>query len=219
MWRSRARSRRSILQAGAGNERSVVLLAGPPGAGKTMTAAKLAARTVLAGGRVRLVSADAARAGAIGQLPLSPASSTCRSIRRDEAALRALAAGGEAAELLAHRHGGRQPAISAEDCASCAAHRASAAEPLMVLPAGGDAVDMVEMVRTFARLGCSASPSRGSMSRAGWAASSPPPMRRGSPSPRPASPARHRRRAQLLQSRPPRPPAACHSRRGAAALA
>ena len=51
--RCRARLRRSIpsgrWRSGAAAR---VLLAGPPGAGKTMTAAKLAARAVLAGGRV-----------------------------------------------------------------------------------------------------------------------------------------------------------------------
>ena len=45
-----------------------LLLAGPPGGGKTLTVAKLATRLVLAGARPLLVSADGRRAGAAEQL-------------------------------------------------------------------------------------------------------------------------------------------------------
>jgi flagellar biosynthesis protein FlhF len=139
----------------AGNETRRYLLAGPPGAGKTMTAARLAARTVLAGGRVRLISADAARAGASGQLsafatilgvPLQCAA--------DQAALARLTGAADPAELLLIDTAGVNP-LSDEDCAELKSLiAAGAAEPLLVLPAGGDTVDMVEMARTFARLGC-----------------------------------------------------------------
>lgn len=45
-----------------------LLLAGPPGAGKTLTIAKLAARLTLNGQRPMVVTADGARAGAVEQL-------------------------------------------------------------------------------------------------------------------------------------------------------
>jgi flagellar biosynthesis protein FlhF len=45
-----------------------LLLAGPPGAGKTLTIAKLAARLALDGQRPMVVTADGARAGAVEQL-------------------------------------------------------------------------------------------------------------------------------------------------------
>jgi len=45
-----------------------IMLVGPPGTGKSLTLAKLAARSRLAGHRVRVVSADAVRAGALDQL-------------------------------------------------------------------------------------------------------------------------------------------------------
>jgi len=45
-----------------------ILLAGPPGAGKTLSAAKLATRLVLAGTPPLLVTADGRRAGAAEQL-------------------------------------------------------------------------------------------------------------------------------------------------------
>ena len=53
---------------------------------------------------------------------------------------------------------------------------AAAAEPVMVLPAGGDAVDTMEMARSFRDLGCARMPSPASTSHGGSAASSPPSM-------------------------------------------
>jgi flagellar biosynthesis protein FlhF len=51
-----------------GHEHPALLLAGPPGAGKTLTAAKLAARLCLAGESPMVITADGRRAGAIEQL-------------------------------------------------------------------------------------------------------------------------------------------------------
>ena len=45
-----------------------MILLGPPGAGKTLTAAKLAARLCLAGHRPMVITADGRRAGAVEQL-------------------------------------------------------------------------------------------------------------------------------------------------------
>lgn len=43
------------------------MLIGTPGSGKTVTAAKLAARAVLAGQQVDIITADAVRSGALAQ--------------------------------------------------------------------------------------------------------------------------------------------------------
>lgn len=51
-----------------GGEHRPVLLAGPPGAGKTLTAARLATRLVLAGTRPLVITVDGRRAGAVEQL-------------------------------------------------------------------------------------------------------------------------------------------------------
>jgi flagellar biosynthesis protein FlhF len=59
------RMRAVPLQIG---ECKALLLAGPPGAGKTATAAKIAAHARLAGRTVRLIAADAAGAGAVARL-------------------------------------------------------------------------------------------------------------------------------------------------------
>lgn len=131
------------------------LLAGPPGAGKTMTAAKLAARTVMTGGRARLISADAARAGASAQLAaFATILGTPLHCAEDAQALQRLAAAADPSELLVIDTAGINP----YDKADCAELRgliaASGAEPLLVLPAGGDTVDTVEMAKVFAAMGC-----------------------------------------------------------------
>jgi flagellar biosynthesis protein FlhF len=133
----------------------VVLLVGPPGAGKTVTAAKLAARTILGGGRVRLVNADTARAGAVDQLaafakilavPLHHAASPQE--------LRALAQKAEPAELLLIDTAGTNPYDAGERRELRALIDAAVAEPLLVVPAGGDAVDTMEHARIFREEGC-----------------------------------------------------------------
>ena len=50
--------------------RPPVLIYGPPGAGKTSAAAKLAARAVVAGAQVTLITTDTVRAGAVQQLEI-----------------------------------------------------------------------------------------------------------------------------------------------------
>ena len=51
-----------------GPEDAPLLLAGPPGAGKTLTVARLATRMVLAGQQPMVITADGKRAGAVEQL-------------------------------------------------------------------------------------------------------------------------------------------------------
>lgn len=135
--------------------RRVILLVGPPGAGKTATAAKLAARMVLAGGRVRLVSADTARAGALEQLV---AFAKILSVPLHHAAtpqeLGAIAQAAGPAELVLIDTAGTNPYSAGELRELDLLIAASAAEPLLVLPAGGDAVDTMEMARIFRDAGC-----------------------------------------------------------------
>jgi len=141
--------------AAAAAARRVILFVGLPGAGKTVTAAKLAARIVLAGGGVRLVSADAARAGAADQLA---AFARILRIKLDRVEtpqqLRAIAESAAPTELVLVDTAGVNPysAGALRELRNLAA--AGAAEPVMVLPAGGDAVDTMEMARSFRDLGC-----------------------------------------------------------------
>jgi flagellar biosynthesis protein FlhF len=134
--------------------RRPVLLVGPPGAGKTVSIAKLATRAVMAGQAVRLVTADTVRAGAIEQLeafarvlqlPLHRAESAQR--------LAPIAAEAKPGEQLLIDTPGINP-YSAGDRRELAVLIAeSGAEPVLVLPAGGDAHDTVEMARIFRDLG------------------------------------------------------------------
>lgn len=129
-------------------------LVGPPGAGKTLTCAKLATRHVLAGRFPLVVSADSARAGAAEQLA---AFTRLLGVMLDVAASPA-----QAAAALAHRAPDR-PALL--DTAGCdpfdvaqaaellALLRATGADPVLVLPAGLDAQEAAELARAFAALG------------------------------------------------------------------
>jgi flagellar biosynthesis protein FlhF len=141
---------------GNDKRRSRFLLAGPPGAGKTVTAAKLAARVVRAGGPVRLISADAARAGASEQLAAF-ARILRVPIERAEGvlALRTAAASVEPGETLIIDTAGINPYGSADRDELDALIEAGGAEPVLVLPTGSDTVDAVDMARIFAEHGCS----------------------------------------------------------------
>jgi flagellar biosynthesis protein FlhF len=138
-----------------------LMLVGPPGAGKTIAVAKLAARAVLARRRIHVLSTDTVRAGGIEQLEAFTRLMALPLHRIDgEAQLAAALA--DAAALSA---GPGDPAAlidtaginpyNASDRDELAAFIAAAdAEPVLVLPAGGDLYDSVELAEAFADLGC-----------------------------------------------------------------
>lgn len=137
-----------------GEVRRPLLLVGPPGAGKTVSVAKLATRAAMAGKPVRLVTADTVRAGGIEQLeafarvlrlPLHRAESAQR--------LAPLCADLAPGELLLVDSPGINPYSIGDRRELSQLIAASGAEPVLVLPAGGDAVDTVEMARIFRDLG------------------------------------------------------------------
>lgn len=132
----------------------VTLFAGPPGAGKTTSCAKLATRLVLAGAKPLLITADGRRAGAAEQLaafarvldlPLAIATSPA-----------------SLAKALSRR-GGQPALVDLPGCdpfdGAAARRHAALAEaargvPLLVLPAGLDAEEAAETARAFHLLGC-----------------------------------------------------------------
>lgn len=138
-----------------GETRRPVLLVGPPGAGKTVSIAKLAARAVMAGRSVRLVTADTVRAGGIEQLEAF-ARVLRLSLQRAESAQRLapLCADPAPGELLLVDSPGINPYSVGDRRELSQLITASGAEPVLALPAGGDAVDTVEMARIFRDLGC-----------------------------------------------------------------
>ena len=133
-----------------------LMLVGPPGAGKTMAVAKLAARAVMAKRPVNLVTSDTVRAGAIEQLAavarvlgieLKTADSPA-----DLASL-VLEAAPDAVTLI--DSSGVNPYSAADRREIAALLAAAGAEPILVMPAGGDALDAVDQARIFRDLGCS----------------------------------------------------------------
>jgi flagellar biosynthesis protein FlhF len=141
--------------ADQGSARPLTLV-GPPGAGKTMGVAKLAARAVMAKRPVNLVTSDTVRAGAIEQLAavariLGIELQTAESAGR----LAALARDADPAALTLIDSSGVNPYNAADRRELSAMIVAAGAEPILVMPAGGDALDAIDIARIFRDLGCS----------------------------------------------------------------
>jgi flagellar biosynthesis protein FlhF len=131
-----------------------IMLVGPTGAGKTSSAAKLAAGAQARGATAVMITADVGRAGAVDQI---------------RAYGEALGADYYIAEspldvaqiLRSHRPTGAvifdTPGVSPYDAGDIAAIRsyrdAADAEPVLVLPASGDADEYVDWARAFKEVG------------------------------------------------------------------
>jgi flagellar biosynthesis protein FlhF len=132
-----------------------LLLAGPCGAGKSLTCAKLAARAVLRGGAAPLVvTADGQRAGATEQLAaFTRVLNTPLVAAPDPAAVAAaVARRGEGQPVLIDT-AGCDPFDPGQAAALLALARASGADIVAVLPAGLDAQESADLARAFAVLG------------------------------------------------------------------
>jgi len=131
-----------------------VMLVGPPGMGKTVALVKIAARAVLAGGRVRLISTDSLRAGAYAQLeafaqlldqPLFHAET-------DKDLARALTAP-EPADLILIDTPGTNPFAPSEMMDLRRFIDVAPIDAVLVLRAGLDSEDAAEAAQAFAALG------------------------------------------------------------------
>jgi flagellar biosynthesis protein FlhF len=135
-----------------------ILFAGPPGAGKTLAAAKLAARAVLAGTAVRLISTDAHSAGALEQLKAFTRPLGIEVEGVDGAiGLATLLVNKPATpqSLVIIDTQGINPFERPELTSLGAQIVAVRADPVLVLPAGGDARESAELAEAFAQVGCS----------------------------------------------------------------
>lgn len=131
--------------------RRTLLLLGPPGAGKTTLAAKLAAQR--GGHHALLVSTDAIRAGGIAQLEeYARVLGLPVAVAGDASALGRLAGEIEARSLVIDTSGAVPGDDAARDTLAMLI-AASAAEPILVLPADIAAEEAVAMVHFFAPLG------------------------------------------------------------------
>ncbi len=127
---------------------------GPPGAGKTLTCAKLATRLVLGGATPLVVTADSQRAGAAEQIA---------AFTRVLGIPMAMAGtGAQLAAAMARRAAGQSMLLDTAGCDPfdpaqaeqlLALLRVTDAVPLLVLPAGLDPEEAGETARAFAALG------------------------------------------------------------------
>jgi flagellar biosynthesis protein FlhF len=133
-----------------------IMLVGAPGAGKTLNTAKLAARGVMNGLKVVVITTDTIRAGGVEQLgaftkilkiPLLQAA-TAQDLR-----VALLEAESKGAEQIFIDTAGMNP-FDPQDMKLIAKMLTVAnIDPLLVMPAGGDATESGEIARIFAALG------------------------------------------------------------------
>jgi flagellar biosynthesis protein FlhF len=131
-----------------------LLLVGPPGSGKSVVAAKLAARAALAGHPVRMVTADTLKAGAAGQMQAyaKVLGQRLTEVRNaDELGELQRKAPRNAPAIIDAP--GTNPFDRQELELLRGLIAVAGAEPVLVLPAGGDAVEAAEIARVFADLG------------------------------------------------------------------
>jgi flagellar biosynthesis protein FlhF len=140
------------LPVGAAASR--ILVAGPAGAGKTATCAKLAARILLAGGQPCLASTDDWRVGGAEQLRRYAEALGCAFEDATKPQdLVALASRLPAGTALVVDTPGIDPAHAAEIDALAGWSAALRVAPILVLPAGLDADEAADTALGFAALG------------------------------------------------------------------
>lgn len=137
-----------------GKKHKPLVLVGPPGAGKTLMTAKLAAEAVLNGLRPAVITTDIARAGGIEQLqafldilslPLQQA--------EDAKTLRAELEKAHKAPQVIVDTGGLNPFDPKEMKELARLLAVGDTDPVLVLPAGTDAEESAEIAMTFSILG------------------------------------------------------------------
>ena len=132
-----------------------VLLVGPPGSGKTMAVAKLAAQAVLDGRRVRLATCDRNSAGGF---PALAAFARILGVPLDIAEtpeeLQRLAFAARDATPLIVDTAAVNPGSPAELAALARLVVATGGEPVLALQAGLDVGDSADTAEAFARIGC-----------------------------------------------------------------
>lgn len=131
-----------------------IMLVGPTGAGKTSTAAKLAAAAQANGSKATMITADVGRAGAVDQIKAYGEALNAEYFIAESPL--------DVAQILrSHKPQGAvvfdTPGVSPFDSADIAALRsyreAANAEPVLVLPASGDADEYVDWALAFKEIG------------------------------------------------------------------
>ena len=133
-----------------------VLLVGPPGAGKTATAAKLCALARLDGRPAALITMDTVKAGALAQAAILADSMevTLREATDEASLLEAVAACAGGGLVLVDTIGAN-PFDAKEQGLLRRLAQAISATVVLVLPAGGDAMESADLALAFAEVGAS----------------------------------------------------------------
>ncbi|AWJ87164.1 GTPase (plasmid) [Azospirillum sp. TSH58] len=143
----------SPLQDRRGGNKPLILV-GPPGSGKTLIVAKLAAQAVFRKRSVGVITTDTVRAGGMEQLA---AFTRLMKIKlatvEDPDALAGAFEVSRGADVVLVDTAGRNP-YNREDMADLKALlSAGVAEPILVLPAGLDAMEAADIAQSFKALG------------------------------------------------------------------
>jgi flagellar biosynthesis protein FlhF len=131
-----------------------ICLVGPPGAGKTLAIAKIAANRVMRKNRVGVITTDLTRAGAVEQL-----SSLTRLLKldlievEDAPALRDAIEAHQTNDLILIDSTGRNPFSKSELFDLRKMVSVTEMEPVLVLPAGLDAQEGIDMAHAFMEVG------------------------------------------------------------------
>ena len=131
-----------------------ILLAGLPGAGKSSTLAKLAARAKVNGMAATAITCDLAKAGAIEQLATYAKALEMPAYRaKDAATLRKAVAKADAADAILIDTLGTNPLKTGDLAQLHELADAAGAEIVLVMAAGGDAIESAELAAGYAEAG------------------------------------------------------------------
>lgn len=135
-------------------QRKPLMMVGAPGAGKTLAVAKIAARGVMNGLKTSVISCDTLRAGGLEQLGAFTKLLGISLVKaRDAAELRTAVEKLSGADQILIDTGGINPFAAREVAETARLIAAGGADPLLAMPAGGDAEESGEIARVFATIG------------------------------------------------------------------
>lgn len=141
-------------EIGMGATKRAIMLVGPPGSGKTVSAAKLAVQSARGGISVRLATIDTIKTGGADQLQLLTKALKLDLRVADNPETLAELISGNLRGMIVVDSSGINPFDAMEREHLETFIEAADIEPVLVLPAGLDQVDAIETARAFATLGC-----------------------------------------------------------------